>query len=265
VKSSAASLISEWHNLQSPALVLVHGGEHSADGWELTIDELRRSAPDLPVLAVDMPGHGATPGDLRTVSIADCVRSAVEQIEDAGLHQVIVVGHSLAGLTVPGIVGALGRSRVREMILAAACLPTQGSAIVDTLVGPLAWYVRRAVRLRKPPATTPNMLSALIFCNGMTRAQRRFTLARMHAEAATIITEAVDRSDLPDDVPRTWILTLRDHALFRRTQLRSIAALGGVQTLIPVDTCHDLMISEPRLLAEILIERCRASQTTCVT
>ena len=40
---------------------------------------------------------------------------------------------------------------------------------------------------------------------------------------------------------------------------------GGVQTLIPVDTCHDLMISEPRLLAEILIERCDASQTTCVT
>ena len=229
------------------------------------MEELRRLAPELPVLAVDMPGHGTTPGDLTTVGIADCVRSAVVQIDDAGLHEVFVVGPSLAGLTVPGIVGALGRSRVREMILAAACLPTQGSAVVDTLVGPLAWYVRRAVRLRKPPSTTPKMLSVLIFCNGMTRAQRRFTLSRMHAEAATIITEPVDRSDLPDDVPRTWILTLRDHALFRRTQLRSIAALGGVQTLIPVDTCHDLMISEPRLLAEILIERCNASQTTCVT
>jgi hypothetical protein len=185
------------------------------------------------------------------------VRSAVEQVDDAGLHEVIVVGHSLAGLTVPGIVGELGSSRVREMILAAACLPVQGTAIVDTLVGPLAWYVRRAVRLRKTPSTMPNMLSALIFCNGMTRAQRRYTLSRIHNEAVTIITEAVDRSDLPDEVPRTWILTLRDHALFRPTQLRSIAALGGVQTLIPVDTCHDLMISEPRLLAEILLERCR--------
>jgi pimeloyl-ACP methyl ester carboxylesterase len=257
VRSSAASSISEWRNLRSPALVLVHGGEHSADCWELTVDELHRLAPKLPVLAVDMPGHGVTPGDLTTVSIADCVRSAVEQIENAGLHEVIVAGHSLAGLTVPGIVAALGRSRVREMILAAACLPVQGTAIVDTLVGPLAWYVRRAVRLRKPPSTTPNMLSALIFCNGMTREQRRFTLSRMHAEAATLITEPVDRSDLPDDIPRTWILTLRDHALFRRTQLHSIDALGGVQTLIPIDTCHDLMISEPRLLAEILLERCR--------
>ena len=77
-----------------------------------------------------------------------------------------------------------------------------------------------------------------------------------------MITEPVDRSELPDDVPRTWILTLRDHALFRRIQLRSIAALGGVQTLIPVDTCHDLMISEPALLAEILIDRCRLRSAT---
>jgi pimeloyl-ACP methyl ester carboxylesterase len=243
--------------VHSPALVLVHGGEHSADCWELTVDELHRQAPELPVLAVDMPGHGATPGDLTTVTIADCVRSAVAQIEDAGLGEVIVVGHSLAGLTVPGIVATLGSARVREMILAASCLPVQGKAIADTLVGPLAWYVRRAVKLRKPPATTPNVLSALLFCNGMTRTQRRFTLSRMHAEAATIITEPVDRSGLPEDVPRTWILTLRDHALFQPTQFRSIAALGGVQTLIPVDTCHDLMISEPQLLAEILIERCR--------
>lgn len=203
-----------------------------------------------------MPGHGSTPGDLTTVSIAGCVRSAVEQVEAAGLGEVIVVGHSLAGLTVPGIVAALGPSRVREMILAASCLPVQGSAIVDTLVGPLAWYVRRAVRLRTPPSTTPNLLSALIFCNGMTRAQRRFTLARIHPEAVTVIAEAVDRSGLPEDIPRTWILTLRDHALFRHVQMRSIEALGGVDTLIPIDTCHDLMISEPRQLAEILVERC---------
>jgi pimeloyl-ACP methyl ester carboxylesterase len=243
--------------VHSTALVLVHGGQHSADCWDLTVDELRRRAPHLPVLAVDMPGHGATSGDLTTVSIAACVRSAIEQIEDAGLGDVIVVGHSLAGLAVPGMVTKLGSPRVREMVLAACCLPVQGKAIVDTLIGPLAWYVRRAVRLRRPPGTMPNMLSALIFCNGMTREQRRFTLSRIHPEAATIITEPVDRSDLPDDVPRTWILTLRDHALFRRIQLRSIASLGGVQTLIPVDTCHDLMISEPALLAEILIERCR--------
>ena len=62
---------------------------------------------------------------------------------------------------------------------------------------------------------------------------------------------------MPDDVPRTWILTLRDRALSPGRKRRSIAALGGVQTVIPIDTCHNLMVSEPKLLAEILVERCR--------
>jgi pimeloyl-ACP methyl ester carboxylesterase len=33
-----------------PALVLVHGGGLAADSWDLTIDEIRRLAPELTVL-----------------------------------------------------------------------------------------------------------------------------------------------------------------------------------------------------------------------
>ena len=47
------------------------------------------------------------------------------------------------------------------------------------------------------------------------------------------------------------------NTLAPKLQRKYIEAIGGVQTLIPVDTCHDLMISEPALLAEILIDRCR--------
>ena len=52
-------------------------------------------------------------------------------------------------------------------------------------------------------------------------------------------------------------MTLQDRALSLRQQRGCIEALGGVDTMICIDTCHDLMYSEPRRLAEILIERCR--------
>ena len=54
----------------------------------------------------------------------------------------------------------------------------------------------------------------------------------------------------------SW-LTRRDRALAPKVQRKYIEALGGVQTLIEVDTCHMLMVSEPELLAGILVERCR--------
>ncbi len=95
------------------------------------------------------------------------------------------------------------------------------------------------------------------FCNGMTREQRRFALSRLYMESVNVIVEPVDRSDMPEDVPRTWVMTLRDRALSARQQHNCMTALGGVDTIICLDTCHDAMISEPKRLAAILIDRCR--------
>jgi pimeloyl-ACP methyl ester carboxylesterase len=247
MKGSAESL---------PDLVLVHGGEHAADCWDLVVAELRRQQPELRILAVDLPGHGNKPGDLATVTIAEWVHSVVADIEEAGFGDIVIVGHSMAGVTVPGVVAKLGSSRVREMILASAFVPPHGSAIADTLGGPLAAFARRAARIGRP-MKIPAPAARWAFCNGMTPARRRLTMSKLHAESARIAGESVDRSGFPNDVPRTWILTTRDRALSVASQHASIAALGGVDTVIPVDACHEVMFSHPERLAQILIERCR--------
>jgi pimeloyl-ACP methyl ester carboxylesterase len=54
-----------------PALVLVHGGGLAADSWDLTVEEIHQLAPELTVLALDMPGRRNKPGDLREMTIAD--------------------------------------------------------------------------------------------------------------------------------------------------------------------------------------------------
>ena len=64
--------------------------------------------------------------------------------------------------------------------------------------------------------------------------------------------EGFDQEDAGDQ-----FLTLQDRALAPKLQRKNISALGGVQTLIEIDTCHCLMVSEPERLAEILVERCR--------
>jgi pimeloyl-ACP methyl ester carboxylesterase len=242
-----------------PDLVLVHGGEHAGDCWELTVAELHRYAPELRTLAVDLPGRGAKPGNLATATIGEWVNSVVTDIEEAGLGDIVIVGHSMAGVTVPGVAAKLGSTRVREIVFAAAFVPPQGKAIVDTLGGPLAWFARRGARSGKP-TTVPQFAARYAFCNGMTPQQRRLTLSRLYPESARIPAEPVDRSDLPADVPRTWILTTRDRALSVSSQQASIEALGGVQKVIRVDACHDLMISHPDRLAQILIERCQLRQ-----
>jgi pimeloyl-ACP methyl ester carboxylesterase len=239
-----------------PALVLVHGGAHAADCWDLAIAEVHRLAPDLTVLAVDLPGRRTKPGDLWTLTIADWVDSVVADVEDARLDDVVIVGHSMAGLTVPGVVTKLGASRVREMILAGACVPPEGKAMVDVVGRPVAATARRNAG-KGGPYELPSIAPRFMFLNGVPRARRRFMAGRLHPESSQIPVEKVTRRGMPDDVPRTWILTLRDRTHPVKEQRASIEAIGGVQELIEMDTCHGLMVSEPERLAAILVARCR--------
>jgi hypothetical protein len=57
-----------------PALVLVHGGGLAADSWELAIEEIHHLAPELTVLAPDLPGRRYNPGDL---GVGNCCRLGV--------------------------------------------------------------------------------------------------------------------------------------------------------------------------------------------
>ncbi|VCT91235.1 2-succinyl-6-hydroxy-2,4-cyclohexadiene-1-carboxylate synthase [Mycolicibacterium hassiacum DSM 44199] len=246
--------------LPLPGLVLVHGGAHAGDCWDPTVAEVRRLSPRIPVLAVDLPGRAGKPGDLATATIGGWADSVIADIDAAGLADVVLVGHSMAGVTVPEVAARLGQTRVREIVLVTAFVPPQGRAIVDTLDGPLAPFARLAARfggLFGGAFKPPNPILRYAFCNGMTPEQRRFNLSRLHKESIAIVAERVDRRGLSPDIPRTWVLTTRDRALSPASQQRSIDALGGVETIIRIDACHNVMISHPQQLARILVERCQ--------
>ncbi|QLL06775.1 alpha/beta fold hydrolase [Mycobacterium vicinigordonae] len=243
-----------------PGLVLIHGGAHAGDCWELTVAELAYQEPQLRVLAVDLPGRGRTGGDSTKGTIADWAESVVADIDRAGMAAAVVVGHSMGGLVVPKVAAKLGAARVREIVMAAAFVPPQGSSVVHSLRGPLAPLARMGpwLGLSNRSFAMPAAAAGWAFWNGLPPERRRLARDRLYPENASVIVERVDRTDLPDEVPRTWIMTLRDRALSPAQQHRCIEALGGVDTLVCLDTCHDLMYSEPERLAAILLARCRA-------
>ncbi|MFV8047935.1 alpha/beta fold hydrolase [Mycobacterium sp. 48b] len=245
-------------NRSLPALVLIHGGAHAADCWDLTIAELRRQAPELPVLAVDLPGRGAKPGELTQLGVEDFVDSVVADVGEMGFVSVVIVAHSMGGLTAPRVTARLGYPFVRELICIAAFVPAPGSSVAETMGGPLGWLARVAVALGRP-FPLPYPFARIAFWNGMTRTQRRFAQSRLHLEALRVLVEPAADIDVPKGVPITWILTRRDRALSVRRQQRAMTALGGVDNVVEIDTCHDAMISRPGELAAILLHRWRLS------
>jgi pimeloyl-ACP methyl ester carboxylesterase len=236
-------------------IAFVHGGKHDGRCWRPTMDVIAARAPELPMVAVDLPGRGGTTGDM---SLAGCVASAVEQINKTGLESLLLVGHSLAGVTVPLIAAELGADRVVRIVAISCCVPPQGKTTADT-VSLLTQGVARLLER----VSFPRPLARWLFCNGMTAEQRALSMRLLVPDAPDtpgLTRVPADRSTLPASIPRTWVLTTRDRVVPPRVQRRFAANLGVSET-VPIDTGHNAMIADPHGLADILLARLTASGT----
>lgn len=80
-----------------PPLVLLHGLTFDRSIWMPALSELERVDPGRRTIAIDLPGHGASPewASYDIESVADGVRRVVE---DVGADRPVIVGHSLAAI-----------------------------------------------------------------------------------------------------------------------------------------------------------------------
>ncbi len=79
---------------EGPGLLLIHGVGSSQRTWEHLIPPLARGRR---VIAVDLPGHGASPAEDDSGTFAGLVRSLEAFLDGNGLAQVDMVGSSLGG------------------------------------------------------------------------------------------------------------------------------------------------------------------------
>jgi pimeloyl-ACP methyl ester carboxylesterase len=77
-----------------PQLVLLHGYGRSLNDWEASAAPLTAGHR---VLAVDLPGHGRSPG-LSPWTIPTVVQHLADTLDAQGVPEAVVVGHSLGGL-----------------------------------------------------------------------------------------------------------------------------------------------------------------------
>jgi pimeloyl-ACP methyl ester carboxylesterase len=225
------------------SVVLVHGGSFAASCWDLFVDYL-----DGPVLAVDLPGRGAHPAPLRSVTIGSAAASVAADVDAAGVDDVVLVGHSLAGCSMPATIGLLG-DRVRHAVFVACTVPEHGSSCVDTLPADLQAFAR--ANLDSDPGVLSPELAKGLFGNDLDDAQFAWMLEQMVPDAPGLLTEPVDLSPLRSAMPRTWVRPLHDASVAPDRQLRFASNVGDCK-VIDLDAAHMCMISKPAELAAIV-------------
>lgn len=229
-------------------VVLVHGGGLDARCWERMLPHLSG-----PAIAVDLPGRGAHPAPLAEVTLAACAASVVADVDAAGFDDIVLVGHSLAGCTMPGIVGLLG-ARVRHAVFVACTVPEHGTTCFDTLDAVVqAHGTVTDEAQRDTPQVMNDDLARLVLGTDLTDEQFAWCAERLVPEAPGIVMEPVDLAPFRTSAAtgRTWIRTLGDSIVAPEKQLRFAGNVGDC-AVVDLDAGHMCMVAKPAETAAIV-------------
>jgi pimeloyl-ACP methyl ester carboxylesterase len=224
---------------------LVHGGAHGGWCWELLVPELERRGHSA--VAPDLPIEDDTAGALENAKV---VVDALPPGED----DVIVVGHSLGGLTIP----LVAQMRpVRRMVFLAAQVPALGMSNLEYLATePEAVVFSGAENLAEGelPLEDDQVLSweraKAGFYHDVDEDVARRAWERLRRQSFTVMTERTPLEVWPE-APSTYILATEDRAVGTDWSRRRAKEMGA--DLIEVEGSHSPFYSRPAELADILV------------
>ena len=206
--------------------------------------------PLLPAstIAVDLPGRGTRPRPLADITIADFVDAVVEDLETRDLRDVVLVGHSLAGITMPGVAARVPK-RLARMVFVSCTVPADGQSTVDTL-DPEIQQMARENAGNSEGGRMDDATAVAMFCNDMAPEQTEWTLAHLLPEAPGVPSEPVSLAGLKEGVPCTWIRLEQD--LIVAPWKQNLFAERTNSDIVSLDAAHMAMISRPEELAALL-------------
>jgi pimeloyl-ACP methyl ester carboxylesterase len=230
--------------------VLVHGGAHGGWCYRYVAALLRDAGHDVhtPTLTgLGERAHLLGPGIDLDTHITDVV--AVLHYED--LHDVILVGHSYGGMVITGVADR-AHDRVGHLVFLDAATPVNGESLAE-LAAPLMNAARRTARfvdgveLVLDPGTEPLPNYGVTDPDDIAWLQARLTPHPFACFAQPLVlTNEQDLWKLPQThIVCTSTLAGRDPA--------RLAPAADAGRLWDIDTGHDLMITEPQKVADLLL------------
>jgi pimeloyl-ACP methyl ester carboxylesterase len=231
--------------------------------WDLLRPHLSR-----PSLAPDLPGRGETPADPMTLTVDECVRSVVDDVEAADLGDVVLVAHSSGGLFAPGIAAALAKSeeagRVRHIVLDVAQVPPDGGTGLDSMkeshrarvLEGMEWARLKGRVLTTPGPEPADKVREAYGGDPLTDEQIAFVTdpVRCVEDSMNFYFQPVSWSAAPK-VPITVVEHSRDRPTpseLQEANVGRLVAAGHTPSRVVLDCGHIPAVTDPEALAAVL-------------
>jgi pimeloyl-ACP methyl ester carboxylesterase len=237
-------------------VVLVHGAWHGAWCWSKVVPLLE--AAGVPAVAVDLPGHGDSPGPPGDLyQAAAHVREVLAGIEGP----VVVCGHSYGGAVIteatadqPGVV---------QLVYLAALMPDIGETVGSTMPDAATdgWEQSElggdTIEHRDDGTMSVDPDAAVRALYGDCSPEDiQFALSRLCPQAAASFGQELTGAGWRD-IPATYFVCTEDRAVVSAFQ--KAMATARATTIVELDASHSPFFSMPGAVADLLIELARGN------
>jgi pimeloyl-ACP methyl ester carboxylesterase len=241
--------------------VFIHGGGQGGWVWDGTIAALTaQSGGSARCLALDAPGCGTKRGrDTSQIAYGEIIAEFIADIEASGLRDVVLVGHSQAGMVLP-LVAEARPDLIKRLVYVTCSAPKPGVTTLEQMGQGVHGDNDEQVGWPVDPAThSMDERYRIMFCNDMDEAGTGAFLARLGNDGwpRVCYSERGWRYDHLVGVPSTYVLCLRDESLPLAWQERFAGRLHA-DRLERIDAGHQVMNTRPHALAEVLLAQAAA-------
>jgi pimeloyl-ACP methyl ester carboxylesterase len=216
--------------------VLVHGAYHGGWCYEQVVPLLE--AAGHTAIAVDLPGHGENKKPIEEVTLAAYV-DHVSAIIEAQSEPVILVGHSLGGMTITEVSERLPEKVSWVVYLTAVMLKNgQDRAELAVYDNPEPMTAKRVISADGLSATMPSEIIPETFYGQCSETDVAQAMARLVPQATDPIKRTVTTTpERFGRVRRAYVKCLRDNAIPIAMQ-RAMIAAQPCEKVFTLDTDH---------------------------
>jgi pimeloyl-ACP methyl ester carboxylesterase len=231
-------------------LILIHGGSHGAWCWERVLEPLRDAGHE--VEAPNLPGRGDDAHLATTVTLEDWV-SHMSSVIDAGPTPVVLVAHSMGGLTASQL-AERRPADVARIVYVAALVPGDGEAGLAALQqagGESLLLAPGAMQFSEDQALVLMSRDTVrrIFYSSSADADADWAMEQINDEAfAPLTTSLTLTANGFGTVAKTYIVTTLDQAIPAAAQ--RIMAQGAGADTIEIAGDHSPFVSAVDLLVK---------------
>ncbi len=232
--------------------VLVHGAWEDEHAWDAVKPLLE--AKGNTVVTVNLPGHGADTTPASQISLASYVDAVVNAV-NAQPGQVVLVGHSMAGLVVSEVAEKIP-AKIKYLVYVAAYLPKNGDDLTTLSHEDATSIIGKNLEFAPDYSTATIKKAVLVeaFCADCSQEVKDELLASHKGEPTKPLQEKAVLTDANfGSVEKYYIETTKDFAVGNQLQRKMVADNGTVKQVFTMETSHLPFLVQPQQFVDVLL------------